>query len=123
MDKKKTILIVDDDVELLKVLSIRLADSGYDSLQAASGTEAINIAKQKKPDLVILDILMSDLDGMTVSQTLKDDPTTKNIPIIFLTGLQPKNEESKNHRSGDNIVFSKPFNSKELVGAIKQLIG
>ncbi|MDD5005469.1 MAG: response regulator [Candidatus Omnitrophica bacterium] len=123
MADKKTILIVDDEVDILTVLSARLIDAGYDVLKADNGIEAIDIAKQKMPHLIILDIMMPHMDGVTVSQHLKENKNTKDIPVIFLTALQGKKEEMTNHKSGKNIIFSKPYNPKELLDKIKELIG
>lgn len=123
MADKKTILIVDDEVEVLEVLSMRLSNVGYNVLKADNGVEAISITKEKMPDLIILDIMMPYMDGMVVSQRLKEDKNTKDIPIIFLTALQIKKEETGAHKSGENIIFSKPFDSKELLDTIKKIIG
>jgi DNA-binding response OmpR family regulator len=123
MADKKRILIVDDELAILALLGERLISAGYDVLKAENGSDAISIAKEKMPDLIILDIMMPDIDGVTVSQILKEDEPTKNIPVIFLTALQGKKEEMSGHKSGKNIIFAKPFDSKELLAAIKQLIG
>ena len=123
MADKKTILTVDDEVDILTVLSMRLSDTGYNVLKADNGLDAIDVAKQKKPDLIILDILMPHMDGMTVSQRLKEDRDTKDIPIIFLTALQGKTEETGSHKEGENIIFAKPYDPKELLDTIKRLIG
>ena len=123
MENKKTILVVDDEAELRNVLVMRLSNSGYETIEAGNGKDAINIAKEKKPDLIILDIMMPDMDGMSASQQLKDNESTKDIPIIFLTGLQDKDSEQTDHLSGDNIIFAKPYNSNELLVVVKKLIG
>ncbi len=123
MADKKTILVVDDEITILTLLAARLINAGYDVLKADNGIDAVNIAKEKIPDLIILDIIMPRMDGMAVSQRLKEDNSTKNIPIVFLTALQGKEEEMDGHKSGKNIVFSKPFDSKELLATIKQLVG
>ena len=123
MADKKTILIVDDEVPILEVLSMRLSNAGYNVLKADNGIEALNITKNKKPDLVILDILMPHMDGITVSQRLKEDINTKDIPVFFLTALQVKEEETGGHKSGKNVIFAKPFDAKELLSAIKSVIG
>lgn len=122
MGGKKLILIADDDVDFRKVLSIRLASAGYDFLEAADGKEAIGIAKEKKPDLIILDIMMPQMDGMSMSQQLKESEVTKNIPIIFLSGLVDKTTETHDLESGQNIIFAKPYEANELLAAIDKLI-
>lgn len=123
MENKKTILVVDDEAEIRKVLMMRLSSAGYETIEAGNGKDAFNIAKEKKPDLIILDIMMPGMDGMSTSQQLKDNESTKNIPIVFLTGLQDKDSEQTNHLSGDNIIFAKPYDSNELLAMVKKLIG
>jgi len=123
MEDKKLILIVDDEAELRNVLSIRLSESGYAVVEVSSGKEVVSMAKENKPKLIIMDIMMPDIDGMAASQQLKEDASTKDIPLIFLTGLQDKNTESPDHRSGDNIIFAKPYEFSELLIAVKKLIG
>lgn len=123
MENKKTILVVDDDADIRAVLRMRFSSAGYNTLEADNGGEAINIAKGKKPDLIILDIMMPEMDGMSTSQYLKENPITKNIPIIFLTGLQDKKLEQIHHRAGENIIFAKPYDAKELLTAVKSVIG
>ncbi|MDD5291895.1 MAG: response regulator [Candidatus Omnitrophica bacterium] len=122
MSDKKKILVVDDEVAILIVLTERLSSAGYDVIKADNGMDALDIAKEKLPDLIILDIMMPQMDGMAVSQRLKENDSTKDIPVIFLTALQGKGEESGSHKSGKNVIFSKPFDSKELLAKIKQLI-
>jgi CheY-like chemotaxis protein len=123
MENKKTILVVDDEPDLRKVLVMRLLSAGYNTIEAGNGTDALIIAKKEVPSLIILDIMMPKMDGMSLSQQLKDSPTTEKIPLIFLTGLQEKSQESPDHRSGDNIIFSKPYDAKELLDTIKKIIG
>ena len=123
MENKKTILVVDDDADIRAVLSMRFNSAGYDVLEACDGYEAIKISREKKPDLIILDIMMPEMDGMSASQYLKEDPITKNIPIIFLTGLQDKKTEQLYPGVGENIIIAKPYDAKELLAAVKRVIG
>jgi len=123
MADKKKILITDDEADLREVLSMRLSKAGYNILEADNGKDALRIAKEEEPNLIILDIMMPEMDGMSVSQQLKENVVTKDIPIIFLTGLQDKTTESSDHRSGVNIIFAKPYEPKELLAIVKKLIG
>lgn len=120
MADKKTILVVDDESDIRTVLLMRLSSAGYNTIEAGNGRDAIKLAKEKSPDLIIMDIMMPEMDGMSTSQQLKESNITKNIPIIFLTGLQDKDSEPK---KGDNIIFPKPYDSKELLAAVKSILG
>ncbi|MBL7197878.1 MAG: response regulator [Candidatus Omnitrophica bacterium] len=82
MENKKTILIVDDDVDLCKVLSMRFSDAGYEPIEAHNGKETLNITKERRSDLIVLDIMLPQMDGMTISQRLKNDAQLKIYPLF-----------------------------------------
>ncbi|MFA5259619.1 MAG: response regulator [Candidatus Omnitrophota bacterium] len=118
---KKKILIVDDEKDFLVVLEKRLFAAGYDVLTADSGKDAIRIAKEQHPDLIVLDIVMPEVDGPMVAETLKQDVDTKKIPIIFLTCLLTKKEESRlGHQIDGHFFIAKPFDPEEMLKEIKK---
>ena len=120
----KKILIVDDEADVVEALEARLKAKRYSVTMAKSGREALMKAKEIGPDLVILDIMMPDMDGTEAARVLSDDNTTKDIPIIFLTALQTKEDEKKQGPGiGENVVFAKPFEFDKLLKKIKELIG
>jgi CheY-like chemotaxis protein len=122
MDKKK-ILIVDDEKDILLMLEKRLTGAGYSVFTADNGFDALTLAKSKHPDLIILDIIMPTMEGSEVAAKLKENPLTKNIPVIFLTAILSKDEElSKKHMIADNIIFAKPFDPEELLSYINELM-
>ncbi len=91
---KKTILIVEDEPALLKVYAERFSNEGFSVLKASNGQEGLDMALEKRPDIILLDILMPVMDGLTVMQKLREnDSWDKNVPIIFLTNLS-EHEES-----------------------------
>ncbi len=118
----KTILIADDFVDYAKLLEGRLKSEGYLTIYAPDGETAIAKAKEAKPDLMILDIMMPNISGTEVRVELMKDPITKDIPIIFLTGL--KAPRSKNKAPVANVhVIGKSNDFKELLLVIRELIG
>lgn len=122
MDKKK-ILIVDDEKDILLTLGKRLTAAGYSVLTADNGVDALTLAKSKHPDLIILDIIMPTMEGSEVAAKLKENPLTKNIPVIFLTAILSKEEElNKKHMIADHIIFAKPFDSEELLSYINEFM-
>lgn len=122
MNEKK-ILIVDDEKDVLVTVGKRLASEGYAVITADNGRDAVTMAKTKLPDIILLDVLMSDMDGGEVAEKLKDDSRTKNIPVIFLTALLSKTEEYQdNHIVAGNITFAKPIDTGELLTQIKKLL-
>lgn len=120
---KKVILAVDDESDVLDLLSKRLISAGYDVLTKTSGTAAIEAAKKEKPDLIILDILMPEMDGSQVAAVLHQDAQTRDIPILFLTCLYTKREEKiSGHEIGHNFFIAKPYDPAELLEEIARLI-
>ena len=83
----RQILIVDDEVDFIELVKFRLADLKCDFLVANDGVQALSQARQFKPDLILLDILLPDLDGLSVCEILKRQPSTRKIPVIFMSAL------------------------------------
>jgi len=120
---RKNILIVDDEKDVLKVLEKELTGRGYFIITAVNGEDAIRLARSKQPDLIILDVLMPGMDGPEVAIKLKENPLTKDIPVMFLSCLYPKKEEiQKGHMVGVQVMFAKPYDPDELVGMIEELL-
>jgi len=120
---KKKILIVDDDKDVLSVLEKRLTVEKYSVITANNGQDAIILAKAQRPDLIMLDIIMPGIDGAEVAGKLREDPETKNIPVIFLTCmLTPEEEKQKRHHVAGNIFIAKPYDIKELLSEIKKIV-
>ena len=92
----KTILIVDDEQDVLSVLKAGLTSKGYSIITAIDGEHALTLARSKQPDLIILDVMMPGMDGPEVAIKLKDSLKTKDIPVIFLTSLYTKATEHTN---------------------------
>jgi len=119
----KKILIVDDEVDVLSVLKKGLAAEGYSVITADNGCGALGLAQSKHPDLIILDILMPNMDGTEVAEKLKETLETKNIPVIFLTGMFPKREGDQNCRTiAGNIIFDKPYDILRLINVIENTL-
>ncbi len=121
--KKVLILIVDDEEDLLWMLGKRLTAEGYSVITATNGSDAVALAKSQRPDIVVLDILMPEMEGDEVATKLKEHPLTRNIPVIFLTALRSKTEEKKYGSTvGNYITLSKPLDPEVLLDQIKKLL-
>lgn len=115
----KNILIVDDEPDIVKVLALRLIDSGFEVQIAYSGQDALKRISQNLPDLIVLDIMMPEMSGAELAEKLSDDKKTAQIPIIFLTALQSKEEEQKQGTIiGKNIILAKPYDINHLIAEI-----
>jgi len=118
----KEILIVDDDRVILRTLEKILLRAGYSVIPLSLGREAVKIAKERSPDLIILDIMMPDMDGGDVAFILKNDPETKNITIIFLSSLVTKREEQSSSKKYGLYFIAKPFERNELLRQIRKYL-
>lgn len=120
MEKKK-LLIVDDEPDIIKVLKARLELEGFECFTAENGEDAIRIAKEKKPSLIILDLVLPEKDGFQVNKELKSCKDTKDIPVIVYTAQNPELVADKGFEALEVVDFVlKPFDSKALVFLIEQ---
>lgn len=121
----KKILVVDDDPVDLKLIQKQLEASHYAVTVAHSGEEGIQLARDLRPDLIVMDILMPKMDGTEAYSHIKNNPETADIPVIFLTAVLTKTEE----RLGANIeetffnVIAKPFDHKEFLARVRTVLG
>ena len=109
------ILIVDDVVSNVLLLKILLTNEKFQVCTASNGKQCIEVAQNEHPDLILLDVMMPDLNGFDTAVILKKDPSTQEIPIIFLTALNNPNDLVKGFQVGANDFLTKPFNKEELV--------
>ncbi len=119
---KKEILVVDDDLISQNILKIMLLDAGYSPIITPSGKEAIRLAQERSPSLIILDIMMPDMDGVEVANALKKDENTRDIPIIFLSVLIPEKKERRKRPQDEISILSKPFERERLLDEIRKYL-
>jgi signal transduction histidine kinase len=116
--EKATILIVDDNQNNLKVLCDAIADSGWEILVALDGESAVEQAEYAQPDLILLDVMMSGMDGFETCEKLKYNSTTSEIPIIFMTALSDTIDKVKGLSIGGVDYITKPFHTEEVLARI-----
>ncbi|HML20198.1 MAG TPA: response regulator [Aggregatilinea sp.] len=116
------ILIVDDDVDSLKLIGLMLQRQGYEVLVASTGQQALAKAKNDRPDLIILDIMMPDMDGYEVCRRLRHDPTTQPIPIIMFTARAMVDDKVAGFEAGADDYLTKPTHPAELASRIKAIL-
>lgn len=119
MEPKK-LLIVDDDEDLLRGLSIRLRANGYEIVRAADGIQAVSVAKKETPDLILLDIGLPGGDGYVVMERLKAMNATSQVPIIVVSARDPATDRQKALDAGAVAYFQKPVDNSLLLWAIQQ---
>ncbi|SDX07158.1 two-component system, unclassified family, sensor histidine kinase and response regulator [Lutibacter oricola] len=116
---KDRILIIDDNPINLKVVALVLEAAGYEFRMAKSGLAALSILEKSKPDLILLDIQMPEIDGFETFKRIKENSTNSEIPIIFLTAHTDNEVIQKVFGCGGADIATKPFNSDELLARIK----
>ena len=116
------ILVIDDEQSINELIKINLELSGYKVIQALDGIKGFALAKQELPNAVILDVMMPEVDGFTVAQRIRQNPTTKNIPILMLTALSQINDKVKGFDIGVDDYLTKPFEMEELKVRIRALL-
>ncbi len=113
------ILIVDDNPQNLQLLGNILKKRGYKLAAATNGPQALDFAQKKGPDIILLDVMMPGIDGFETCEKLKNEPSTKNIPVIFLTAKTDAESTALGFEKGAVDFVAKPFNSKELLARVK----
>ena len=122
---KKTILIIEDELPMLKALSDKFALEGFEILEAKDGAEGLEAAISKKPDLIILDIFMPVMDGKAMFEKLRQDAWGKTVPVIILTNLNPDDKTlDQLMKNGPSYYFIKSkWKLEELVAKVKSELG
>jgi len=119
----KKILFIEDEPDMLAVMEPRLEQAGFKMISAPNGIQGLRAAIDEKPDLILLDILMPQMDGYETCERLKKDPQTKDIPVIIVTAVGSKTLGENCKFVGANDFIRKPYNPEELIGKIKKLLG
>ncbi|MBF0557422.1 MAG: response regulator [Nitrospirae bacterium] len=121
---KKKILIVDDEVSFLSLLKSNLERRGsFEVATTANPHEVLGLAKGNHPDLILLDILMPEMDGMTLAASLRSNKDTGDIPIAFLTALADEEDvRDVRGKAGENYIFSKLGSTDELIVSISEIL-
>lgn len=119
---KKRVLVVDDDTDLLKMLKLRIEAEGFEFIAAEDGEEMLNIMKTKKPDVIILDIILPKIDGYTALREMRKEEEFKDIPVIILTAKEKKAVGDLFALEKVANFIEKPFETKDLLDKIRRLI-
>jgi len=117
---RKKILVVEDDAELAELVSYNLKRADFATGTARDGIEALKKARSIHPDLIVLDLMLPELDGLAVCEMLKRDPATASIPVIVLTAVSGKMAQWAGLEAGAVDYFTKPFSPKDLIARIRR---
>jgi two-component system, OmpR family, alkaline phosphatase synthesis response regulator PhoP len=123
MDTKKTIMVVDDNPDIITIVKTILEGRGFTVFSASSGPELLNLLPTQRADLIILDIMMPEMDGLEVLTRLKGKTETSTIPVILLTAKVQYEDVLGGYKLGADYYITKPFTSTQLVNGINLLLG
>ncbi len=120
---KIKVLLVEDDSMIVEMYKFRLEEEGFDVLVTDKGTEALEIASKEKPNIILLDVILPEVDGFSVLQMIKNNSKTKNIPVVMLTNLGQESDKEKGNQLGAVEYFIKSQHTPaEVLAAIKKII-
>ena len=114
------ILVVDDEKEIRELLSIYLNEDGYEVIAASNGEEAINLAQEEHPRVILMDVKMPGIDGVETCKRLKEEEKTKSIPVIMVTAYQDRDVEA--YLEGADDFVNKPFDKTEITFRIRSML-
>lgn len=117
-----TILVVDDDESVRDLVTFKLEMAGYQTITAGDGCTALTVVNEARPDLVILDIVMPGMDGLSVCYRMHADPATADIPVIMLSGMATETDIDLAYVSGAEEYLPKPLNPVDLVRRVGWLL-
>jgi len=123
MSQKSKILLVDDDVDILDFISYNLHKNGYVVEEAVNGIEAIEKTKSFLPDLILMDLMMPKMDGLTACKKIKEISSLADIPVIFLTAREEESSELSGFEAGAEDYITKPLKPRILMSRIKAILG
>ena len=119
---KKKILIVEDNLDVMYIHRTIIQNLGYDSILAVNGKEAMHLAITQLPDLILMDIMLPEMDGLEATRLIRQNPKTHFIPILAATAKITTADKKECLQSGCNDHIAKPFTTKELVSRIEKLL-
>jgi DNA-binding response OmpR family regulator len=117
------VLVADDDPDILDLVRYRLERSGYEVAVARDGLEAVQLAGELSPSLAVLDVMMPSLNGFEVTRRLREDPATREIPVILLTARAQEADVQEGFDAGADDYIRKPFSPRELSARVQAVLG
>jgi DNA-binding response OmpR family regulator len=122
-DRTPTILVADDEEDVRELVTYRLTRSGYRVIGAGDGQEALELATERTPDLMVLDVMMPKLDGYELTRRVRAEASLRSIPVILLTARSQETDVDRGFEVGADDYLKKPFNPDELVARVRAVLG
>ena len=121
-ESKKRVLIVEDNELNMKLFHDLLEAHGYDTLQTKDGMEALSIAREQKPDLILMDIQLPEVSGLEVTKWIKEDENLESIPVVAVTAFAMKGDEEKIREGGCEAYVAKPISVENFIKTVKEFL-
>jgi len=118
----KRVLVVDDEIHIVHVVAIKLRNNGYEVITADNGAEALELAQQESPDIIVTDYQMPVMTGVELVKELRENEITKDIPVILLTARSFAISKDQQEELQISTCLSKPFSPRELLGFIEDIL-
>lgn len=124
LEKVRTskILVIDDEPQVTEIIEAFLSSAGHKVIVDNRASEAFERAKKTKPDVILLDIMMPEIDGYSICNQLKGDPATASIPVVFLTGKDRSDDQGRSFKVGGDMFIKKPFSCERLLEIINIIL-
>jgi len=116
------IVVADDDPDILNIVSMSLEAMGHQVARATNGREAVDAVRAQRPDLVVMDLMMPEVDGYQATKELKSDPSTASIPVLALTAKAMRGDEEKGRQAGVDAYITKPFRISQVMEVVNQFV-
>ena len=117
------VLVADDDEDIRELVVYRLGKAGYDVISAVDGEDALRLAVERNPDLIVLDVTMPKLNGFEVTTQLRQNDALKRVPVILLTARAQEADVARGFSSGADDYIKKPFSPQELLARVEAILG
>jgi two-component system phosphate regulon response regulator PhoB len=122
VSRRPLVLIADDDPDILLLLSVTLERDGWEVISAANGLRAHEVALERRPNLVVLDLMMPGIDGCEVARRLRADDATKDVPILIVTAFAEESQAARALEAGADAYMKKPFSPRDLLAKTAALL-
>ncbi|MBN2137289.1 MAG: response regulator [Sedimentisphaerales bacterium] len=119
---ERRVLVVDDEIHIVHVVAIKLRNNGYEVITADNGAEALELAQQERPDIIVTDFQMPIMTGLELVKELRKDQITKDIPVILLTARSFAISKEQQEELQISTCLSKPFSPRELLGHVEDIL-
>ena len=119
----KQVLLIEDEPNIIEAISFILSRDGWTVKSHSNGADAVDVVRERRPDVVILDVMLPGKSGYDILRELRDDPANSNLPVLMLTARGQSKDREIAERAGCNAFMTKPFSNADVLDAVRSLAG